>query len=318
MDNHAGTDTVHQEPWHALKSTDIEGVGVDLPPVRLRTWGLVLAARAIPYRFEQNGTDECLLVPDDQRAAAISELQCYEQKNRNWPPALPPSPASFENTLSTLSVLLLLAVFHNLIRSDLLLVHGVLPDWLQLGMVQAAKICAGGWWRLITALTLHADLQHLLGNLAIGGIFVFFLCRELGSGLAWSLMLGAGILGNLINACLQSPDHNSVGASTAVFGAVGILAAISMVRYRQHLSRRWPLPVAAALSLLALLGTEGRNTDLGAHLFGFGAGILLGALAEVIIARLGPPGRLLNLLLACFSGLVVVVAWWFALTAAAA
>ena len=56
------------------------------------------------------------------------------------------------------------------------------------------------------------------------------LCRELGSGLAWSLLLGSGVLGNLANACLQLPDHRSVGASTVVFGAVGILAALNLLR----------------------------------------------------------------------------------------
>src|SRR6185369_4433376 len=110
--------------------------------------------------------------------------------------------------------------------------------------------------------TLHADLTHLLSNVTIGGIFIILLCRELGSGLAWSLLLGSGALGNLVNALVQAPTHRSVGASTAVFGAVGILAAISMVRYRHHLQRRWFIPVAAGLALLAILGTEGKNTDL--------------------------------------------------------
>jgi len=102
-----------------------------------------------------------------------------------------------------------------------------------------------------------------------------------------------GALGNLVNAGLQSPTHSSVGASTAVFGAVGILAALSMVRYGRNLRRRWMLPVAAALALLALLallGTEGKNSDLGAHLFGFIYGGCLGLITEYLIGRHGRPG----------------------------
>ena len=172
-------------------------------------------------------------------------------------------------------------------------------------------------WRLVTALTLHADDLHMFSNLAIGGLFIIFLCRELGSGLAWSLLLGSGILGNLANAFVQSPTHRSVGASTAVFGAVGILASLSLLRYRRQLKRRWLLPVAAALALLALLGTEGKHTDLGAHLFGFLFGLILGLMAEYLIIKKGPPGRLLNALLALLSIGTVIAAWWVALTIAA-
>jgi len=225
----------------------------------------------------------------------------------------PPARPLAENTLATLSVLVLLATFHNVTQLDVTLSALPRPDWVELGNAQAAKILAGQWWRLVTALTLHADSLHLASNLAIGGIFVIFLCRELGSGLAWCLLLGAGALGNLANAYVQSLGHSSVGASTAVFGAVGILAALSLVRYRQRLQRRRALPVASALALLALLGTEGKNTDLGAHLFGFLFGIGLGLITEYLPGRYGRPGRLLNALLAMLGTVVVVASWWAAL-----
>ena len=142
---------------------------------------------------------------------------------------------------------------------------------------------------------------------------MFLLCRELGSGLAWTLLLAAGAAGNLCNALLQPRLHDSVGASTAVFGVVGILSALSLVRYRHHLQRRWPLPVASALALLSILGTEGKHTDLGAHLFGFVAGVLIGLVTEILISRYGRPGLCLNVLLAILGGMIVVAAWMMAL-----
>jgi membrane associated rhomboid family serine protease len=219
-----------------------------------------------------------------------------------------------ENLLATVSVLILLATFHNITQMDVSASGLSVPDWVGIGGAQSAKILSGQWWRLITALTLHADWAHLSSNLAIGGIFIALLCRELGSGLAWSLLLGAGTLGNAINACLQPANHNSVGASTSVFGAVGILAAIGMLRHRQNLRKRWTLPIASAVALLALLGTEGKNTDLGAHLFGFVAGGGLGLITEHLIGRNGLPGRRLNILLALLSCVVVGTAWTLALT----
>jgi membrane associated rhomboid family serine protease len=250
-----------------------------------------------------------LLVPPEQYPAAIFELRRFEELNRNWPPPAPRHHPLTENTLATLSVLILLATFHNITQIDVQLPGITLPDWVSVGNAQAAKILDGQWWRTVTALTLHADWAHLSSNLAIGGIFIIFLCRELGSGLAWSLLLGAGSLGNLVNAYVQPATHNSVGASTAVFGAVGTLAAISLVRYRHNLRKRWMLPVAAALALLALLGTEGKNTDLGAHLFGFVYGGFLGLITEYLIDRHGRPGWILNSLLALACIAVVVASW---------
>lgn len=280
---------------------------------RIRVWSLVLDSRGIPCCLEQRVENLALLVPTASLEQACEELRQFERNNRNWPSPPPPPRPLVENTLATISVLILLATFHNVTRLGVSAAEGLPIDWIRLGSANAARILDGEWWRLVTALTLHSDVVHLLSNLCIGGIFVFLLCRELGSGLAWTLLLASGSLGNLINALMQSGRHNSVGASTAVFGAVGILAALSLVRHRHHLQRRWPLPVASALALLAILGTEGKNTDLGAHLFGFLSGAACGVVTEWAIGRNGPPGRLLNWLLAVLSSLVVAAAWLIAL-----
>jgi membrane associated rhomboid family serine protease len=277
------------------------------------TWALVLDSRSIPCCIEATGTKWHLLVPEQQLESACRELKLFEEANYDWPPALPASRQLVENTLPTISILLLLAIFHNLTLIGISLPdHGPI-DLNTLGAAHAKEILAGKWWQCVTALTLHADLMHLLSNLTIGGTFIILLCRELGSGLAWSLLLTSGTLGNLINAWLQSPAHRSVGASTAVFGAVGILAAISTVRYRHNLRRRWFIPVAAGVALLTILGTEGKQTDLGAHLFGFLTGISLGTAAEFLVGRYGRPGPGLNVLLALLSADLVAAAWWAAI-----
>ncbi|MDO9068116.1 MAG: rhomboid family intramembrane serine protease [Deltaproteobacteria bacterium] len=286
---------------------------IRLTKQRARIWALVLDSRFIPCCIKPDGSDWQLLVPPEHLESARSELTLYEENNRFWPPPLPVARTLIKNTLPTVSVLILLATFHNLTLLGLSIPdHGII-DINEIGAAHALKILEGQWWRLVTSLTLHADFIHLLSNLLIGGVFITLICRELGSGLAWSLLLASGILGNLMNALLQSPNHRSVGASTAVFGAVGLMAAISAVRYRQHLKKRWFIPVAAGLAILAILGTEGEHTDLGAHLFGFVAGMILGLFAEHFTGKFGCPGRLLNALLASVAITVVMVAWWAAL-----
>lgn len=295
--------------WHLIEPPQ----GTSLTKHQARSWALVLDSRSIPCCIEADGAGWQLRVPEQQLESARRELRLYEEANQNWPPALPTTRHLIENTLPTVSVLILLAIIHNLNLLGISLPDRGIIDLNELGTAHAEKILDGQWWLCVTALTLHADLIHLLSNLTIGGMFIILLCRELGSGLAWSLLLASGTLGNLINAWVQSPAHRSVGASTAVFGAVGILAAIKLVRDRHHLQRRWFIPVAAGLALLAILGTEGKQTDLGAHLFGFGIGAFFGMTAEFLVGKYGRPEGILNFLLALLSGALVVAAWWAAI-----
>ncbi|RQW89276.1 MAG: rhomboid family intramembrane serine protease [Geobacter sp.] len=285
---------------------------VALSRQRASLWALVLESRSVPCRVEQAVGGWALLVPPGFYLPALEELRLFEEANRNWPPLAPKATPLVENTLSTLSVLLLVATFHNLTRLDIPLFGHPPLHWLELGSAQAGKILDGQWWRTVTALTLHSGALHLFGNLTIGGFFIVHLCRDLGSGLAWTLLLLSGILGTLTNAWFQPEYHTSIGASTLVFGAVGILAALQVIRGKNRRWKNWFLPVAGALALLAMLGTEGENTDIGAHLFGFIFGILLGLMGEYFVERFGRPGSRVNFLLALTAAAVPVVAWWAA------
>ena len=305
----------NSEEWRPLPSRLEESPAITLSKRQMRNWSLVLESRHIPWRAERRGFGWQLLVPADALAKAGRELRLYESENRGWPPPPPQDTPLIDNRTTTIWVLIAIGVFYNLTLHKINLAGHHPGDWSAIGNAHAGKIMAGQWWRSITALTLHTDWQHLLGNLLIGGVFISRLCRDLRSGPAWLLLITSGLLGNLFNAWLQNPAHRAVGASTAIFGAVGILAAISMVRYRHNLRprRRWTLPIAAALGLLAMLGAGGENTDLGAHLFGFLFGLPLGAGAELMVERWGRPDRRVNALLATASIGIVTGAWWVAL-----
>ena len=279
---------------------------------RMRQWTLALSARRIPHRRQKTEKGWHLLVPPRHLGEAEKEISLFEQENRNWPPPAD-HPELADNSLVTLSVLGLLAIFHNVTLMDIQAFGHAPVNWVGLGNADAHKILNGQWWRIVTALTLHADALHLLGNIGIGGFVLVLACRQLGSGLGWSLVLLSGAAGNLLNAWVYHSGHRSVGASTAIFGAVGLLAGISMVQKRHPLIRGWLWPLAAALALLALLGVGDENTDIGAHLFGFMAGILPGLLAGRRLRRAGHPSPRVNVLLALLALLTVVLAWALAL-----
>lgn len=152
-------------------------------------------------------------------------------------------------------------------------------DWFAAGKTSAQLIREGEWWRTITALTLHAHPAHLIANLVFGGLFGLFTAQLLGSGLAWFCILIGGAAGNAINAWFQPADHTSVGASTAIFAALGIVSACAWAQRRSGRTfslRRWA-PLIGGVVLLSYLGVGDARTDVGAHVAGFACGVLIGA-----------------------------------------
>lgn len=204
---------------------------------------------------------------------------------------------------------------------------GLYPHlWLSLGSAKGSAILSGEWWRLGTALTLHANGPHVASNALIGGVFIWLTCRRLGSGLAWFLTILTGISGNLLNTVSLGVHHNSIGFSTATFGATGVLAAIAPFgvgggignfSHGQIADRFWQffrsavIPVAAGLGLLAMLGA-GEKTDLGAHLFGFVSGLIFGGLTGFLTTRLGLPGKKTDCFLFAIAFGILIFCWTWA------
>ncbi|MBF0514945.1 MAG: rhomboid family intramembrane serine protease, partial [Desulfovibrionaceae bacterium] len=193
---------------------------------------------------------------------------------------------------------------------------GVRIDWLRLGAGDTGAILAGQWWRAATALTLHADAAHMAGNLILGGAFMIPLCREIGTGPGFALALASGLAGNLLKVLVQGPGEHFIGASTAVFGAVGVLGAILAARGPSGLSLRRLAPAGAALMFLAFLGSgsEERNTiDLAGHFFGFACGALLGLAGAARLPSPAKPRPRFQAAMALMAAAALPAAWLWAL-----
>src|SRR5690606_3753470 len=159
------------------------------------------------------------------------------------------------------------------------------------------------------------DVAHLLANLVFGVVFGYYAGQLLGAGVAWLSILIASAGGNLLDSLLAPPASVSVGASTAVFATLGLVAAYSW-RSRADRRMRWAhrwAPLIAGAALLAFTGAGGERTDVVAHVTGFICGAAVGAAhASPIMRRLRAP---------VFQGVsgaicvaVVVVAWRAALS----
>jgi len=245
---------------------------------------LVLAAAAIPHQVVQDPDSNVIVVPAPFSARAIEEIALYEEAN---PPIVPKPPKTirYQNAMPGIfGYLLTICAVAWLAGSS---AFGA--NWLRAGRVDGELLRAGEWWRSITALTLHSGLGHLAGNLVFGALFGLFAGRLLGSGVAWFAIVVAGAMGNLLNTLVLAPDHRSIGASTAVFAALGIVAGY-VWRARLMSQERWVYrngPIVGGLALLMYTGTGDENTDIGAHLFGFlcgfGGGMLLTLVKDRIL-----------------------------------
>jgi membrane associated rhomboid family serine protease len=237
-------------------------------------------------------------------------LNCYQEENLFWPPPPPPQLPVHPETPPTLLLMGALALFfyHTGPWSE-----GNV--WFLQGAINSNAILQQGeWWRLVTALTLHADLVHLVGNCLIGGAMIHFLGKMLGYGLAWLLLIVSGAVGNLLNILLREQLHLSVGLSTAIFATIGIFTGVRLIQMHRRSFREFLLPLGAGIGLFAFLGGEGARTDIGAHFFGFISGLFCGLFlgSTSVAATTRSPWPQAILLVVAIS--IVQVCWALALS----
>ena len=250
---------------------------------------LVLTSLDIPHEILHAEGFCRLIVPAEFAERAKFELWQYEQENRA--PARParrvdpvyqdalPGVLIYIGTIGLFAWLAGEAAFGR--------------DWLAAGRMDGRLLREGELWRTFTALTLHLDLKHLLGNMGFGALFGLFAGRLAGPGAAWVTVVIAAALANGVNTLLLDPSHRAIGASTAVFAALG-LASGFVWRGRLMAQDRWPYrlgPIIGGIALLAYTGTGDENTDIGAHLAGFACGFAAGMLLIRAAPRLNS-GRL--------------------------
>ena len=264
---------------------------------------LVLLAVGIPAVMWADAAGFSLLVAASDQSRAAAELERYQLENRPRPRPLPPRlhHGGLAAAAGYVAVLFLMGVATTRLAPG--------RDWFDVGALDGARFRGGELWRAVTALTLHADLAHLAANAGFGALFGGLAARVYGAGCGWLLILLAATAANAVNGLTMPAGRVSLGASTAVFAALGALAVV-----------RWPAAtrraragfagasVTAALVLLALLGTGDAHTDVAAHALGFG----FGALIALPLRRWPAPHARGRQRLAAAAALLVIVASWAA------
>ena len=244
-------------------------------------YGLVLASSGLWFSVKQTADGREIWVAASSRQKALNLITEYIRENQHVVLTDEPETPQHKKIYTGLWASVLLLVCH--IVSNM----ANTPDtFIKLYGSSASDILNGEVYRTVTSLMLHSGYVHLVGNMAGLAIFGTAVCNLTGRGAGWLMILLTGIIGNLVNAVLFKYGHISIGASTAVFGAVGILTAYqfySKIRMPGRRKKAW-IPLAGGLVLLGLLGS-GVRSDLTAHLFGFMAGIGLGMVHVVYLKQ---------------------------------
>ena len=284
-------------------------IGVYASSRKAHEAGLAVLAAGHHYRVDRKQGHYVLVVPGEHRDLLRREVEIAEIRNRFWPPPsleLPSRSISKFPTAVAVSLLCLIFYLQQEFR--------VLTD---LGMNSVQAVAAGQWWRLVTAISLHADIGHLAGNLLGFVVFAYLSCRYMGNGLAWLSILFSAALSNLTNVYMHWGEvYQSLGASTAVFAALGLLTGFPIGSYFRSrepiLSRDWLIPFVGGCFLFAWMGGGEYPTDVGGHLWSFFYGLISAVLiaSTAFYTKLNHRHQSAGLFAA---GLVVLVCWILAL-----
>ncbi len=271
-----------------------------------QTYGLLLAAVSIQYDISKSWLGWGLWVNDEDYDAALDLIEEYLEEHpvEESAEGLKPYAGKMRGYgfWGALVILVVHVAIYRVGNSKL---------FIQSLGASADAIMQGEIFRSVTALLIHANHPHLVGNMVGIAIFGSAVCSLVGWGAGWLLILLAGICGNLLNALLHGSGHLSVGASTAVFGAIGFLAAVQFIRKFRTPGQglRALMPLGGGLALLAILGS-GPHTDIMAHLFGFLSGCFFGLIYSFRIRHPLPPKYQFGFLLLTIG--IIIGAWFIA------
>jgi len=148
----------------------------------------------------------------------------------------------------------------------------------QLLMFSGDNFFQGKVWTSVTALFVHGDLTHLIGNMFFLYVFGNTLEDVVGAKKTMAVFFFGGISSFLLSLLFYQPDILMIGASAAIF----TLTAVVMLTKPLKFSMLFMLPVGLVAiiyfvyNLIAVYYEVGGNVAYASHIIGFILGIPLG------------------------------------------
>ncbi len=143
-------------------------------------------------------------------------------------------------------------------------------------------VLKGEWWRLFTAMFLHAGMTHLLMNMfslyLIGrGAEMYFDTKSY-----LSIYLFAGLLGGLASLYMHT-NSVGIGASGAIFGVFGALAGFFLAnreRIQAH-TKAFMKDFGIIIVINIVIGLSIPSIDMSAHI----GGLIVGFIGGFVLSK---------------------------------
>jgi rhomboid protease GluP len=148
-------------------------------------------------------------------------------------------------------------------------------------------------WRLVSAIFMHVNLLHFLGNILSTFFLVSRIEYTLGFPKALCIYLLSGISGNIFSDAINKGAFLSAGASTALFGMIGVILGYIILNWN-GVDLLGPVIKcqlycsAMTMFFFVLIFTPSSvnsNIDWYGHLGGFLGGLWLTAIHQTIISN---------------------------------
>jgi len=133
------------------------------------------------------------------------------------------------------------------------------------------------YYRLLSSMFLHADAEHILGNMLILFMAGKYVEKILGSFRFSILYIATGVLGSVVSLIMQSIKlefYTSIGASGAVFGILGGLLFFVAIKHKEVEIITGPR-LLFYLIYSIYIGSRATNIDNYAHIGGMLSGIVI-------------------------------------------
>ena len=150
-----------------------------------------------------------------------------------------------------------------------------------------ANLLKGRVWTLVTALFLHADVLHLLGNMLFLYVFGNTLEKEMGTQKTMLAFFSGGILAFILGTLFYDQSVFLIGASAAIFTLTAVVMLVKPLKF--SFIFLMPLGLVAIIyliyNILAVQFGGESNVAYISHVIGFAVGIPLGIAWTKNLAR---------------------------------
>ncbi|HEX9824696.1 MAG TPA: rhomboid family intramembrane serine protease [Actinomycetota bacterium] len=209
-------------------------------------------------------------------------------------------------SLTTILLAVILAVFVVEIARGGLRDLGVLVD---MGAMVPALVEDGQYWRLVTAIFLHAGPLHLLFNVYALVIFGNLVEEAFGTVRFAAVYFVTGFAASAASFAFGSEGRVAVGASGAIFGLLGAWLTYNWRRRELSMAQANVRMALLLIGINLVFGLSVRGIDNTAHVGGLIAGVLAGLAAEGFGGRAMRTASRVGGLALILGGALALVLW---------